>query len=109
MNEIIQKYVKKIEKLHKQLEKETNERFEITIYQPEIFKEVKIGDFYHRKSYQVYDALPTYHPLEGNYHSISELETKIKDLYKNDLIRVHDGYLGLGKGAIRKIASIRVL
>ncbi len=106
---ILQKYIKKFEKLHKKLEEETNTQFEINIYQPNTFEEIKVGDFYSRKSYIVYDASPKYKDLENQYTSINELKEKIQILYKNEYINIYNGYIGLGKGAISKIASISVL
>ncbi len=108
-NEILQKYIKKIEKLHKKLEEETKTRFEINVYQPDTFEEIKVGDFYSRKSYIVHNALPKYKDLENKYTSINEIKEKIKSLYKNEKIDIHNGYIGVGKGAISKIASISVL
>jgi hypothetical protein len=104
--EIIEKYIKKIKKIHKDLENDTNQTYEIHIYNPTTFQQIKIGDLYNRSSFIVSDALPKYKSLEGKYTSVQELKDKIISLYPNENINVFDNYIGLGKGAIKKIAII---
>ncbi len=106
--EILKKYTKKFQKIHKQLENEANQTYEIHIYNPTTFQEIKIGDLYNRSSFIVSDALPKYKSLEGKYTSVQELKDKILSLYPNENINVFDNYIGLGKGAIKRIATINL-
>ncbi len=106
--EILKKYAKKLQKIHKNLENETKQTYEIHIYNPTTFQEIKIGDLYNRSSFIVSNALPKYKSLEGKYTSVQELKDKIISLYPNENINVFDNYIGLGKGAIKKIATINI-
>jgi hypothetical protein len=73
--------INKITKLHKKIEQDTGNKYEISIFSQTTNKNIVIGDLDKREKYVVYD-MKKWKSLEGEYESIEEFEEKAKKFCK---------------------------
>ncbi len=103
---------RKIKKLHKKLESETNKKYQITI-QSNLNESLTIGDFSKRKQYQIYD-MEKVKELEDTYDSLEELnETleeycNVKSIKNLFVIDTENGVINYGKGKLTTLGKLKI-
>lgn len=107
------KLVEQISKLHKKIEQESSNNFEITIYDQKNQEHVIIGDLDKRNEYIVYDMIQ-WSSLNGVYNSIDDFDKTVnlfKKRYKlkqNIFIDANDGTVCVGHGKINEIGKVKI-